>query len=94
MGYHIYAWLEEGNPNLEIVDAESRDVCVKWSYSETAGAANDSGVQYDKKEIQKLFQQLLLLTCKQELSNCRVFSGMEFGRSIIEASTVRFRPNE
>lgn len=72
MGYYIYAWLEEGNPNLEIVDAESKRTCMRWAYSE----ARHKGNVADKNEIQKLFRQLLLLTCQQELSNCRVF-GMQ-----------------
>jgi hypothetical protein len=81
MGYYIYAWLEEGNPNLEIVDAESKRTCMRWAYSE-GESKPDARWSSDKNEIQKLFRQLLLLTCQQEFSNCRVF-GMQdvFGDS-------------
>ena len=68
MGYYIYAWLKDGNPQLQIVDAQSKSVCVTWSYADPA-----SGELCDKKEIQRLFKDLLLLTCRQEMKNCRIF---------------------
>ncbi len=68
MGYYIYAWLENGKPQLQIVDAKSKSVCVTWSYQDKNIHSQD-----DKKEIQRLFKDLLLLTCKQELRHCRVF---------------------
>ena len=68
MGYYIYAWLENGNPQLQIVDAQSKSVCVSWSYHALDDAKTD-----DKKEIQSLFRDLLLLTYKQEMSNYRIF---------------------
>ncbi len=71
MGYYIYAWLEKGNPQLQIVDAQSESVCVTWSFQGPDG--RESG---DKKEIQRLFRDLLLLTCKQEQNNCRIFQAM------------------
>ncbi len=68
MGYYIYAWLEKGKPQLQIIDAKSNSVCLSWSYQLSINEKNG-----DKKAIQRLFRQLLLLTCKQELSNYRVF---------------------
>ena len=68
MGYYINAWIENGAPQLQIIDAHSKSVCLSWSYSVTNRAKTD-----DKKEIQRLFRELLLLTCKQEVSNYRVF---------------------
>jgi len=68
MGYYIYAWLENGNPQLQIVDTQSESVCVTWSYQDP-----DHVGLGDKKEIQRLFRDLLLLTCKQEMNNCRIF---------------------
>jgi hypothetical protein len=68
MGYYIYAWLEDANPQLQIVDAQSGAVCISWSYQDS-----DSGGLGDRKEIKNLFRDLLLLTCKQELNNSRIF---------------------
>ena len=69
MGYHIYAWLDEGQPKLRIVDAGSDSVCLDWSYQ--GGHAQDPNA---KKEIQRLFRDLLLLTCRQTLSPGRELS--------------------
>ena len=68
MGYYIYASLENGDPQLEIVDADSKSTCLSWRYQ-----SENSDKNYDKKEIQRLFRELLLLTCKQEINNYRVF---------------------
>ena len=68
MGYYIYAWFEDGIPQLQIVDANSGSVCISWKYH------NDDLLEInDKKQMQKLFKDLLLLTCKQEINNFRVF---------------------
>lgn len=69
MGYQIYAWLDDGRPKLRIVDAGSRSVCLDWSY----GGGDPRGAEADK-EIQRLFRELLLLTCRQSLSPVRRFS--------------------
>ena len=68
MSYHINAWLENGDPQLQIIDAQSKSVCMSWSYTAKRGSTGK-----DKNEIQTLFRELLLLTCKQEMSNSRVF---------------------
>jgi len=69
MGYHIYAWLDEGQPKLRIVDAGSESVCLDWSFQ--SGQVRDPEA---RKEIQRLFRDLLLLTCRQNLSPVRKFS--------------------
>lgn len=68
MSYHINAWLEDGDPRLEILDAHSKSVCMSWSYK-----SRESLERKDKTEIQRLFRELILLTCKQMVANCRVF---------------------
>ncbi len=68
MGYIIYAWLENGNPRLQIVDAQSQAVRVSWEYHNQG-----EGMPNDKKEIQRLFRDLLLLSCEQEVEHCRIF---------------------
>ncbi|MCI0667797.1 MAG: hypothetical protein L0Y43_07065, partial [Methylococcaceae bacterium] len=69
MGYYIYAWLEHGDPRLRVVDARTGSICLHWDYHD-AGRSNAS----DKKEIQRLFRDLLLLTCRQESQNIRLFN--------------------
>lgn len=68
MGYYIYAWLDDGNPQLKIVDVQSKSICMRWSYQHS-----DDNSLTDKKEIQRLFKDLLLLTCRQEMKNSRLF---------------------
>ncbi|MFQ3261032.1 hypothetical protein [Reinekea sp.] len=69
MSYHINAWLEDGKPQLQIVDAQSKAICMSWSY-----APNKEQSYKERHEIQRLFKELLLLTCKQDISNCRIFN--------------------
>ncbi|MCO7223920.1 hypothetical protein [Pleionea sp. CnH1-48] len=69
MGYRIYAWLNEGKPCLRIYKDDSDTACVEWDYQLANEQSGDEG-----KEIQRLFRQLLLLTCEQELNqNVRLF---------------------
>ncbi|MCI0653371.1 MAG: hypothetical protein L0Y39_02675 [Methylococcaceae bacterium] len=68
MGYYIYAWLEQGDPRLRVVDAQTGSICLRWDYHNS-----DRLKLSDKKEIQRLFRDLLLLTCKQENQNIRFF---------------------
>jgi hypothetical protein len=63
MGYLIYASLLEGKPKLEIKDADSERTCMSWSYEPEQ---RDDAV--DKQEFQRLFRDLLLLSCKQKLT--------------------------
>ncbi|RLA24210.1 MAG: hypothetical protein DRQ61_01660 [Gammaproteobacteria bacterium] len=69
MSFHIYAWLENGIPRLQVIEAHSGAIYLSWRYQETNQDSQPKG----KKEIQRLFKDLLLLTCKQEMKNCRLF---------------------
>ena len=69
MGYYIYAWLERGEPRLRVTDAQTGSICLRWDYHKS-GRLEFS----DKKEIQRLFRDLLLLTCRQECQNVRFFN--------------------
>lgn len=69
MGYYIYAWLEHGNPRLRVIDVKTGSICLRWDYRTTRPFKFS-----DKKEIQRLFRDLLLLTCKQENRNVRSFN--------------------
>lgn len=67
MTYQINAWLENGEPRLQILDSQSQSVCMSWSYE-----ANREDRPRDSHEIQRLFRELLLLTCKQQVTHDRV----------------------
>lgn len=60
-GYLIYATLQEGKPVLQVVDAETQRVCLNWD----CPSVHDAGAP----EVQNLFRQLMLLTCRQSLLN-------------------------
>ena len=68
VGYQIEAYLEEGKPSLKIYDLSKQSLCLFWTYN---GEANE---QTSKQEIHQLFRELLLLTCKQDIHNVRVFN--------------------
>mgnify|MGYP000051803998 FL=1 len=72
-GYFIYASLHQGRPALEIVDADSRQVCLQWEYGHSASQQtlperdNPAVDELSESEIQRLFRRLLLLSCRQSL---------------------------
>ena len=68
MGYQIEAFLDAGRPALKIYDIDKNALCLSWCYQ---GECEDPESQ---NEIQRLFRELLLLTCKQDLHNVRVFN--------------------
>ncbi len=70
MSFQIYAWLDNGQPRLQIIETQSGAIHLSWRYKDDAGENNKPK---DKKEIQRLFKDLILLTCKQEIKNCRLF---------------------
>ena len=65
MSWHIHAWLKDGKPCLEIVDADSGSVHLQWSGNDQPQGGRD---------VQQLFRELLLLSCQQDLRNGRLFS--------------------
>ena len=58
-GYLIYAKLHDGKPVLEVVDAESRQLCLSWDCPSVQDASGH--------DVQNLFRQLMLLSCRQAL---------------------------
>ena len=58
-GYLINAKLHDGKPVLEVLDAESRQICLTWDCPSVHDA---SGL-----DMQNLFRQLMLLSCRQSL---------------------------
>lgn len=65
MTLHIKAWLEDGKSHLEILDSNSGQVQLRWTL--------DSDEEKDAGRMRQLFRELLLLSCKQEMCNGRVF---------------------
>jgi len=68
MVYQIEAFLDQGKPALKIYDAAEQSLCLSWTYHGDATEKNS------RQEVQRLFRQLLLLTCKQDIHNVRVFN--------------------
>lgn len=68
MGYQIEAYLEEGKPVLKIYQGRNKALCLSWQYNKSLRSLDA------ETEIHRLFRQLLLLTCKQDLHNVRVFN--------------------
>ena len=70
MSYHLFASVYEGIPQLVVRDSLTGQTLLCWHGTRSECA----------KETQYLFRELILLTCRQELVNTRVFS---FGTSRI-----------
>ena len=68
MGYQIEAFLDEGKPALKIYDVSKKSLCLSWTFH------GDNDESSSRHEIQRLFRDLLLLTCKQDMHNVRVFN--------------------
>ncbi len=68
MGYQIEAYLDRGRPVLKIYDATEKALCLNWTYQGEIAQGEMAS------EIHRLFRELLLLTCKQDLHNVRVFN--------------------
>jgi hypothetical protein len=65
MSWHIHAWLEQGHPRLRICDARSETAVLDW----TGDLARDG----DPRGLHALFHDLILLSCRQDCANVRVF---------------------
>lgn len=70
MGYHIYAWLEEGLPRLRIYDSETGRLSMSWDYRPEHSLGETPVLQ--QEELKRLFRDLLL-TCQQDCRNVRLY---------------------
>lgn len=68
MGFQIEAFLDDGKPSLKIYDIQRQCLCLSWTYS------NSNSGPGSQQEVHRLFRELLLLTCKQDMHNVRVFN--------------------
>jgi hypothetical protein len=73
MGYRIEAFLDDGKPSLNIFEIDHNTPCLSWTFNEEVNHQHSEG------ELHRLFRKLLLLTCKQDLSNVRMFSLAKIG---------------
>ncbi len=60
MSYEINAWVEDGAPRLQILEADSRTVRLAWR----AAAARDGAAS---APLKTLFRELMLLSLTQQL---------------------------
>lgn len=67
MSWHINAWLEAGRPRLQVTEAGSQNPVLDWTCR-----SGDAQVD-DPCELKRLFRELILLSCKQEAANVRVY---------------------
>ena len=72
MGYRIEAFLKDGVPSLNIYDLDANTLCLAWQYHSNNSNSN-SDDNLSRQQVHELFRKLLLLTCKQEKANMRVF---------------------
>lgn len=68
MGFQIEAFLDDGKPSLKIYDLQRQALCLSWTYN------NSNSEPRSQQEVHQLFRELLLLTCKQDMHNVRVFN--------------------
>ena len=92
MGYKIEAFLDNGKPALKIYDIAMQSLCLSWTFH------GESGEVSSRSEIQRLFRELLLLTCKQDMHNVRVFNLQPVSQKLsaspsLENTTKRFNPS-
>lgn len=65
MRYIIDAWLEDSAPRLDVRDADTGAVRLRWRYANHDTAARD----YDaRRALQDLFKKLVLLSCANKIN--------------------------
>ena len=62
MSYDINAWLEDGEPRLQIIDADSGTVRLAWCYRKPKKDEVDAEHDLERLAVKKLFQELFLLS--------------------------------
>lgn len=65
MSYRLNAWLDEGRPRLQVIDATSGAVRLAWRYQEPN--SDGQGKDASQRELKRLFRELMLLTVLQNL---------------------------
>lgn len=62
MSYDIDAWLENGEPRLQIIDADSGAVRLAWGYRKQEIDESDMNLYLERLAVKDLFQKLFLLS--------------------------------
>ncbi len=62
MSYDINAWLEDGQPRLQIIDADSGAVRLAWQYRRPDPAPSEAEQYLQQMAVKALFQELFLLS--------------------------------
>lgn len=67
MSYEIDAWLEEGEPQLQIIDADSGCLRLAWRYPKSEVDESDPRQYLSQLAIKELFQKLFLLASVHDI---------------------------
>lgn len=62
MSYTVNAWLEDGAPRLRLINSQSGTTSLAWDLPKETLHQE----KFYKREMQKLFKQLLILACADE----------------------------
>lgn len=99
MAYLIDAWLDGGVPHLRICDAQTGAVRLDWTRDKTVnGESQDSNTdqalnpdRIAREALQRLFKELILLSCAAKLGSTHEWSSLEFGDTCLHcvACTTR-----
>jgi hypothetical protein len=79
MRYLIDAWLDEGDPHLRIIDADSGSIRLNWVYPRSAiqdveHDCNDKSPCGGCSALHCLLNHLFLLSCIDKLHSCEACS--------------------
>lgn len=82
MRYIIDAWLEDGDPRLNILDADTGAVRMRWDYARPHDAAAHEPAA--SKALQGLFRKLMLLSCADRISLIERSTSPAFGTECLD----------
>jgi len=71
MSYDINAWLEDGEPRLQIIDADSGTVRLAWCYRKPKKDEVDAEHDLERLAVKELFQELFLLSSLRAMQSHR-----------------------
>lgn len=94
MAYLIDAWLDEGVPHVRICDAQTGAVRLDWMRDKKgSGKSQDPDPDHEtdsevaaREALQRLFKELILLSCAAKLNSAHPWSVLETGDSCIHCS--------
>lgn len=90
MRYIIDAWLEDGNPCLNIRDADTGAVRMRWDYARPRDAAAHEPAA--GKALQGLFRKLMLLSCADKAGLAERAKSAGFGAECLDCGECVANP--